>query len=265
MNKGEPILDSIPQDIGTLLIDYVSNALSADERDAFEKRLLEDEFFHRKVEEAEFLLLEAYAEGALPAPVHDRVAAWVASSPHHRRQVEITRSLRRLSAADKTGPSSSRLRLWAVAAAVGIAAVSLFPLLLRRHTPPPALQLTATNSVAPLPLTAREDTILLVAERLRGAKPAEPSTFQVHAQSAVRLQIIIRSAHATDVYAMDLRGDGTSAPAMHFNALKLQGTPTARFLEVTIPPHTLEPGSYVAEITAPSERFSIPFRAALPR
>jgi len=264
MNKGEPILDGIPQDIGNLLIDYVSNALSADERDAFETRLLEDEFFHRKVEEAEFLLLEAYAEDALPAPVHDRVAAWIASSPHHQRQVEITRSLRRLSAADKTS-TVSRLRLWALAAAVGIAAVSLFPLLLRRHTPPPPPQLTATNSVAPLPLPTREDTILLVAERLRGAKPAEPSTFQVHAQSAVRLQIIVRSAHATDVYAMDLRRDGASAPAMHFNALKLQGMPRSLFLEVTIPPHTLEPGSYVAEITAPGERFSIPFRAALPK
>lgn len=262
MNKGELTLDGIPHDVTTKVLDYLGDSLSAEERDAFEARLLGDELFSRQVEEAEFLLLEAHADGSLPGSVRERIADWIASSPSARRQVEITRALRRI-----TAPGASRraphLLLWALAAAACIAAIAIFPILHRRHTASPAV-LTARNTPVVVSTPPAEDTILLVAERLRGATQEAPSLlpYPVHPGRPVRLQIVIPSAHTGNLYALTVRREGDDKPVAQFDAIRARESSQAPFIEMMLAPDTLHPGSYVADLSAPSEHFEVAFGVA---
>jgi hypothetical protein len=265
MNKGERILDGIPHDVTAQLLAYLGRNLSTEEREAFESRLLEEEFFSRQIEQAEFLLLEEYAEGSLPEEVRTRLADWIDSSADARRQVEITRSLRRIatSPAKRRAP---RVQWWAMVAAACIAAVALLPLLHRRHSsaPTPLVARNTPNAVPSSPTA--EDTILLVAERLRGAAPAPARVaYSVHPERTVRLQIVVPSAQIGSVYTVVVRPEGVNTPVARFETVPVQGSPQAKFIQVKLPAHMLEAGDYAVELSAPGERFDVPFRTTVPK
>jgi|GEM_PF-6528316 len=264
MSKGEHILHHVPDDVTAKLLSYLGGELSATDTQAFETRLLEDEFFSRQIEEAGFLLAEACADGSLSGKARDHVATWIASSPHSQRHVRITQSLHRLSAPQQSRNLPARW-LWATAAAACIALFALLPLLHRHHANPPA-NLTADSTPNAIPAAVRPsappDTILLVAEQLRGAAHSRPAmeTYSVHAAAPVRIQIVIPSAHPGSVYSASVHQAGVTKPAARADNIHVQTTSGSAVAEMMLPPQSLKPGEYSLDLTAPGERFEMFFR-----
>src|ERR1700744_2763554 len=82
------------QKVRNALLAYIGGALSADDRETFDRRLLENEEFSRQVEEAEFELVEAYADRTLPAEERAIVGPWITGSPKRHGKAAITAALR---------------------------------------------------------------------------------------------------------------------------------------------------------------------------
>lgn len=80
----------------------------------------------------------------------------------------------------------------------------------------------------------------------------------------MRLQIIIPSAHI-GTYAVTVRHEGNDKPTAQFHAIRTQEGLQAPFIEMTLAPGTLQPGSYVADLSAPGEQFRVAFRVAEPK
>jgi anti-sigma-K factor RskA len=259
MSKGDFILDGSPQDARATLIAYITRTLSWEERERFERRVLEDDFFSRQIEEAQFALVEEYLTGSLPQPLHHDVAAWIASSEHWTRHAEITRSLVKLSS---FSPSRHTLRrvLVGIAAVICVAAGIAYSWLHLRK-PSSAAQTVAKVEVSrENTSTHPPDTVLLVAERLRSAEPADrrPPVYQVHSGVPVRLQVVLPASHANHDYAVAIRQNGTGI-VMNFSGAKVQGPAQAPFLELILPPNTLKAGEYAAVITAPNDSYTVRF------
>jgi hypothetical protein len=260
MKQGEEILDGFPQDVNEKLVAYLSRDLSANQREAFENRILEDEFFSQQIEEAQFALLEAYAEGSLPPEVHERLTPWAASSNYAREHLSITRRLKKLSS-----PSAHRrvrsATLWLFAAAACLLFAALPWVFLRRHPSPPNVAKLEPQHV-PAPAATTPNTILLVAERLRGAgPPVQPlETFPIEGSIPLRLQIVLPASHSSNTYSVVVRHITNSRPVARFAGIKTQGPAQTPHIEVILPAHTLQSGEYMADVETPGDLFHVPFR-----
>lgn len=261
MKQGDEILDGFPQDVTAQLIAYLSGDLSVDQREAFEARVLEDEFFSQRVEEARFALLEAYAEGSLPRNIHERIAPWAASTDYARQYLGITRSLERLSSAtQRRGMRSGTFWLIAIAVGLFLAVVSSTFLRLRTVPTPTVAKLEARHRQLPLPAT-QDNIILLVAQRLRGAGPSAepPATYRIHAGTPLRIQIILPASYTSNTYSVVVKDQPNSAPVARFTGVNVQGPIQARYVEVNLPAHTLQSGKYLADVDAPGDHYDVAF------
>jgi anti-sigma-K factor RskA len=259
MNKGDFILDGSPQDVRATLIAYITKTLSSEERERFERRVLEDDFFSRQIEEAQFALVEEYLTGSLPQPLHHDVAAWVASSEHWTRHAEITRSLVKLSSSSRSRHTFRRV-LVGIAAVVCVAA-GIASSWLHLRKPGSAVQTVAKVEVSSENSpTHPPDTVLLVAERLRSAEPVDrkPLVYRVHSGVPVRLQVILPASHTNPHYAVAIRQNGTGI-VMNFSEATVRGPAQAPFLELILPPNTLKAGEYAADISAPNDSYAVRF------
>jgi hypothetical protein len=263
MKQGEEILDGFPQDVTEQLVAYLSRDLSADQREAFETRILEDEFFSQQIEEAQSALLEAYAEGSLPREVRERLTPWASSSSYARQHIAISRSLERISSSSpRRGARNGTVWLFAIAACLLLAAIST--MFVRRHTAPSLVaKLEPQHRPAPAPAPP-ENTILLIAERLRGASPSAPSveTYRIREDSPLRLQIVLPSSRLSSSYSVVVRSDQDSKLMVKFATVKVQGPAQASYVEVVLPPHSLISGEYIADVRAPGDLFHLRFRVA---
>ena len=115
----------------------------------------------------------------------------------------------------------------------------------------------ASASVMPAPL----DTILLAAERLRGADtPRQPPVFQIHAEDAIRLQVLLPASSAAKAYAVMVRSsDAAGTPPLQFTNVAPNVTGGSGFIQVLLPPHSLHARSQEVEIDSPQSKYKVRF------
>lgn len=258
MNIGDFDLYDIPQDVIASLLAYIGNDLSAEQREEFERRLLEDETFSEQTGQARELLLECYADGSLSSSMVERVERWIAASPSLQRELDLSRSLQRIATRRKV-VRSSYARWWALVplAACMLLAV-LYPILRRqRHA---STVLTAVNhpAVAPTPDQPQE-TLLLMAQRLRGGTPASIA-YHVRPGALIRLQVVLPFAHQASAYTVTVKRGGSAAPIAQSNATAVSGSSKVPFVEIDLPANALRTGEYVVDVSAPEDDFSVHFQ-----
>jgi anti-sigma factor RsiW len=259
MKNGAFILDDIPQELIERLLAYLDRELSAEEREKFEQRLLTDEQFSSQVESARILLLVSYANGSLEPAIESRMRNWVATSPSAQKEVAIEKALRRIA----TRRAPSRRLPWSLWALVPLAACLLiaifFPALRNRQAPGPVVT-TARNHPSPtIAMPQAEQTILLVAQRLRGNSPA-PAEYHLYSGKPVRLQIVLPPSHSAKEYDVTLKRGSTSSSVVQFTKIPVQGTLPMPFLEIRLPEGALPVGSYSVAVTAPNDSLGDSFR-----
>jgi hypothetical protein len=259
VKNGVIVLDDRHQDVAEQLLAYLGKELSPEDRDAFERRQLTDELFSAQVENARFLLLESYSEGSLEPEAERQIRNWVAQSPHAQTEVAIGRTLRQI-AARKEPSRNLRRALWIlVPLAACLLIAVLIPVFRNQRGSAPAVTM-AVNHPAPSPVGPQpEQTIVLVAQRLRGGSPS-PGSYRLRPGLAARLQIVLPASHSADQYSVRVDRVGASAPVAQFAHIPVQGTTPALFVEIRLPLGALSMGNYTVAVTAPGDSFRIAFR-----
>ena len=260
MSRGDFTLDESPQDTRAMLIAYITSTLSSEQRESFERRILEDEFFSRQIEEAQFALVDEYVAGSLPELLRRDVGAWIASSEHWRRHAKITRSLVKLSSSLANRRVVRRVLMSVSAAVFVTAAVTYSWSRLRMVTP-------ETQTVAKVDVSSKPnhvhppDTVLLVAERLRSATSphSKPLVYQVQSGVPVRLQVVLPASHTSNDYSVTIRQDETGL-VINFPKTTVRGPAQPPFLELMLPSNTLKAGDYAAEVSAPNDSYEVRFQ-----
>jgi hypothetical protein len=257
------------QNVRSALLAYIGNTLSVSDRETFDRRLLEDEEFSRQVDEAEFQLVEAYADRTLAPDERAIVDAWITRSPQRHARAAITAALR-ASAIEASTLHLARRRagpvwIWAVAVAACVALLATLPWL---HRKPPAPAVVARLNPAPnlQPKATGEDTILLKAQRLRaaGERPGIPVTYRLHVDRATRMQIIVPSAAPPGPYSVDLRQSTTqqAAAPVHLQGLSVNRKNSLSYVEFLLPADSLAKGTYELNLHSLGETYRIQFSVA---
>ena len=270
--EGQKALNTPHQDERSLLLAYLRDQLPPHDRDSFERRLLEDDIFSRRLEEAEFELLEEYADATLPPDEHDIVASWIAASPQHNAHIAITSLLRsRATAAEDHAPRSSntlRRYLWPLATAASFVCVIAGSVFWHQQSAPRRNTQLAQVSVATPPARSglpvhAQDTILLQAQRLRGGtgKVSEVPTFTVHRASPTRLQIIVPRAASGDPYTLELHRFGAPSGGQAIRAADLRAHTEASvpYVELILAPSGLSAGHYVGVLRSLNGSYDLGF------
>ncbi|HTW66484.1 MAG TPA: hypothetical protein VME17_17810 [Bryobacteraceae bacterium] len=102
------------------MIAYLLHKLPEAEREAFEDRWMEDSELYGELQDAEAELLDAYANGALPAGDCELVTKYLLSSPVQERKLLFARTLRAALPAHVRPASERQTRAWRSIAAAGI-------------------------------------------------------------------------------------------------------------------------------------------------
>ena len=246
------------------LLLYVSGEMPAHEASLLEQRMLEDGAFSEAVAAVEFSLMEDFAADMLSARERQQATDWIARSPRRRLEVRIAKQLHRTKTRRGRTFFPVPLRAPAWGALLGLLLLCLLlPLGWKRlHptqvTPPGRTQSApASASATPAPL----DTILLAAERLRGADtPRQPPVFEIHAGDAIRLQVLLPASSAGEAYAVTVRSrEAAAMQPLQFANIAPSGTSGSGFLQVVLPPHSLRAGSQEVEIDSPRSKYKVRF------
>ncbi len=245
------------------LIAYIGKTMSAEQRESFEQRMFEDASFSEAIEAVEFDLVEGYADGTLSDTERQQLKAWVDSSAERRAQIRIAQSLRRSVARRRQVRLMKGVGWTSAIAACLILAVS-WPLLRAHRSLLSKAPVTHTTSTLPS-IAENEDVILLVVERLRDReKNNRVTTYTIHADARIRLQVILPSGHTEPAYSIRIHPiDGRSKSELYFDGLILQSEKGMTYLDVTLAPESLKSGTYVAEIRSRNLVYSQMFRVEL--
>jgi hypothetical protein len=238
--------------------------MSTEHRESFERKMLEDGLFSEEIEAVEFDLREEYADGALQGPEREHLKTWIDSSSERKAQILVTQGLRR--SALKHGRIRVIQKLaWASAIAACLILTISWPLLRARRSALPTKSIVPNATSTPPSVAAKEDVILLMAERLRGSKNNnQVTTYTIHSDARTRLQVILPSGHSDPAYSIRIRpSGGRSNPEFYFDNLLMQGGTAMAYLDVTLAPESLKSGMYVAEIRSRNGVYSQLFRVEL--
>jgi hypothetical protein len=221
--------------------------MPADERDLFERRLLEEDEFSEQIALAEQDLLDDYAAGTLSSKQNDKLDSWVLSSDRRREHVRLTRALLLRS---QLSSRKSHIRYWPFAAAVAacllvsIGIVWLYP---RHHQP---IAVTADVHQPKLAIPIRPDVILLSSERVRGA--TQEATYEIHSGSPITLQVVLPSKSNGSVFALLIRSERKQDEPLRYEGLVQHQMGDISYVEVALPAGTLPAGHYTAQLTTPN-------------
>ncbi len=258
------------QKIRAELLLYLADELSPENRERFDQSLLDDDDFARSIDDAEEDLIEDYAAGTLAADELPVVKRWVEGSAQRRRRAALIAALR----ADKTGaakvPRSGKRWVWLLPVAAALALLAVLPLVHRGRPKAPALPvsepvLQAKVEALPVPSTGPTpgpiDTILLDTHRFRGSgdTQAKEHRFLLHAGSTARIQILLPSG-AAGPFTVDLRSEPAGdQPAIHVTGLKPIAVASQAYVELSLPPNAMHPGSYTGDLRSASASYPLHF------
>jgi hypothetical protein len=133
---------------------------------------------------------------------------------------------------------------------LGVAACLLLMLTLMHPRTNRLQPVTTQSPTAPSPLPP--DTILVAVERLRDSRNLEPiSTYTVHTDREVRLQVLIPSASRDALYTLSVRnGPPNASGAIRTKTSRPLGGMESPYLEMFLTPGTLRQGSVTVELTS---------------
>ncbi len=238
------------------LLRYLTGEMSEDKRTAFESRLLGDQEFSDAVAVCEQDLIDAYASETLDQDQMRSIQPWIESSPGRIQRVEIARALlvRR--------PQRIR-REQRLAGILALAACALIGLgiTLNQAGKPNSKPIQDGKAVAAVPTPGetaprastpvKPDVILVVAERIRGEQPI--TTYQIHRDIPVQLQIVLMSGAAHATYAATVTSSRTQRIVFAEKGLKTQEKNRQSYLDVTLPAGSLPAATYNLVVTGGGE------------
>jgi len=234
--------------------------MSVNEREAFELRLIEEDDFSDLIETVEFDLVEDFAAGVLPLAEHEQIALWIKASPERSARVLLAQTLHQSSSKRRR---SATLWIWWTAALSACVILTISLLLLRRPQPAPST-LASSQVATHAPFTPRQDTILLIAERLRGGNIGSATSYPLHADSSVRLQIMVPPSDGRTPYSATLQGNEPGgASLLHISGITPRGDASAPYLELTLPPRSLPSGKYMLELRSRTDNYQLSFRVKI--
>jgi hypothetical protein len=134
----------------------------------------------------------------------------------------------------------------------------------RRHSAPSLVAKLEPHHRPALAPAPPENTILVIAERLRGAKSSaqSPETYRIREDSPLRLQIVLPSSRLSNSYSVIVRSDQNSTLMAQFATVNVQGPAEAPYVEIVLPPHTLPSGEYITDVRTQGDLFRLRFRIA---
>jgi hypothetical protein len=229
------------------LLHYLTGAMSEDARALFEERLLTSQDFSDAVAHHEQELVDAYAEGSLPAAEATALRPWIEISPRREQRLRMARTLlqRRPAARQRWLPGAS--------AAAGLVIVTS-AVLYWFHAVPGKERIAvqapaqpAAGAVAGGHRSPQPQVVLLVAERIRGAQPL--TTYHVRPEAPVELQVLLADEAAQASYTIEITSSG-ALPQVHWKQtdLKPQVQGEHFYLDAIVPPGALPPATYTAVV-----------------
>jgi hypothetical protein len=248
-------------DLRQNFIAYVTGTLAAAERDAFEERLLADEEFSQLAVLVEQDVLEDYATDSLISTEQESLRPWIMASARRREHVQVTRLL--LQNSRRKFQTRKSVWLWLAAAACIAFSAMLF---VHPHVPSPILTASSKPSqISPEPIAPQANVILLVAERLRGSATQNESVYALRLQAPTRIQVILPSADNEARYTLLLRlteNDHSLQDIVRVGGLAVRNVSGERYIETTLPPGHLRPGTYIAEVRSSDGNYAVSFRVS---
>jgi hypothetical protein len=240
---------SIPQeDLRAGFLHYLVGRLPESDRTRFEERLLQDQDFSDAAAACEQELIDAYALRHLNEEETRALGLWIEASPNRVERVAMARAL--LQATPRRGTGRQRWSFALAAAACLLVAGTLYLLNSRMH-PAQKPALSAANAIPlqpipPIPAQeAKTDVVLIAAERTRGHQ--KPSTYQIHRDSPIQLQILLPAETASSGY--QVRVTDQTRTVLQQDNLEAQSVAGQLYLTVTLPPGSLPPATYTASVT----------------
>lgn len=248
-----------PEDLRSSFLAYITGRLPDSDRARFEEQLLEDQDFSDAAALCEQELIDAYALRRLQPEETRAVGLWIEASPARVDRVSIARAL--LQSAPRRSSRRHQIDIVLALAACLLVAATLFQMTARmRHRSQPATQLSASNTpppqiqppVATPGAAVKPDIILLAAERTRGE--LKVTTYQVHRESPVELQIVLPGETARTGYQVRITPQSdTTRTLVQQNNLEAQSLAGQLYLAVTLPPGSLPPATYTASVSRQDE------------
>lgn len=248
------------EDLRVNFLHYIMGRLPELDRTRFEERLLEDQDFSDAAAACEQELIDAYALHRLDVEEARAVRLWIEASPERVQRVAIARAF-----LQATPMQSVRRRQIGIALAIAaclLLAASLYLATAKIVHRPTSTQLSAASTLQPQnqtppPITeqreaATPDIVLIAAERVRGEQ--KPTTYQVHRNAPIQLQILLPSEAEHSGY--QVRVTTLADPGkvlLQQNDLKAQSLNGQLYLTVTLPPGSLPPATYTASISKRGE------------
>ena len=252
------------------MVRYLRDELSEPERTNFEERLLLDQGFSDEVAACEQELIDDYARGRLPRADRATIATWIESSPRRSERAAMAKAF--LLHQQRSRPVAgflSRNFVWRLTAAACLLigfGLAIHFLVQRNFAQPREVQrssVTAPSTPAPTVATVpKADVVLLVAETLRGA--STPTLYRIHRDAPVDFQVLLPQGSDAPVYSADLSAVGRSKmPSMAWDGLPRQVLRDSSYLRITLPAHSLLPGTYSMMVSGKGTSVSTRFRIEL--
>ncbi len=241
-----------------LMLAYIGNAMLPKEREAFERRLLEEDRFAEQISEEEQDLLDDYMAELLSTEQRRVVEPWIRASKRRLENLRLTRTLLLRSSSHTHKSLGQYYLLGSAIAACLIIAVSLrwiFP----HQSNPIAATATLHQSASMVPI--QSDVILLKLERLRG--DTSEATYSIHSGSPIRLQVmgppfIDESRNSLMIRLQNLQGGN-----LRFTDLTRHTVGDISYLEVSLVAGSLPAGHYVAELISSKGSFTTHFQVVM--
>ena len=241
---------------------YVAGKMSGEEALSFEERLLSDHAFSDAAALSEQELIDRYAAGELNDADWTALQKWIEASPRRVQRVRVAQSLLTLGSTKAQRRFGIRFMLPVAAVIAGLAVLTWMAGKHFRSNAGAAPE-TATRNGAPAAsgkglqasgLSApANQVILVVAERVRGEKPAQPVTLP--RDSAATLQVLLPEGAANGSYRIRVtKADGQNT-VLDEHEVKPVVIGERLCLSAHFAEGVLMPGSYTVDVEGAVESF----------
>lgn len=235
---------------------YFTGAMTEHERASFEETLIADQAFSDAVAACEQDMIDSCAAARLSREESVAVREWIAASSRRTQRFRMAQSL--LRANQKHSRTDRRTMILAIAAcllvAVGVG-VARFEQTRRTVVAPSSVASSAGQSTSPGRVssppvkTVATATLLLVAERARGALPVPG--YRVQQDIPLHLEILLNGAAARGAY--DLKIESLDRPrklVLERHNLNARQSAGQTFVDATFAAGSLPPATYQASVSS---------------
>jgi anti-sigma-K factor RskA len=262
--RGRKKVQKVPvsqNDLRARFLEYIMGRLPEPERSSIEEQLLADHDLSDAAADCEQELIDDYAMRRLDSEEYREVGLWIEASPDRVQRVAMARALLQRSA-HRTSGRHRPVIAFAVAACL-VAAAALYIVDTRLNRAAKTTQLATANPATPIiPATvdnnARPDIILIAAERIRGERKI--ATYPIHHGSPIQLQILLPGESARTGYRLRIASQANRNKALlEQDNLEAQSLNGQLYLNISLPPGSLAPATYLAAVTRQNDTLTSPF------